>query len=389
MQADVVGSTAGLCAAKLYEELAEGTALDQALARAQIFVSQNLSDGTETREPFMAALTVTLPPEEILTVRSSKRETVKAVDQCRMLSNVIKVFVDRAEQRSKLIDSFYPVDPQTDPYSLVLVEGDSQAGKSWIARWCMDACARHRHQVQYVEVVRACSDWLAVLRAIRDGDGTKTGSLVHGRLDPARFHIFNWELNQRLLHNVVNPDRPEVATPTDDAMASLGETPSEHVIASTFASFREALQVVAEQTPLLLVLDHFSSEREALPAAHFRYLWEHLIARVGAGEVKNVKVVVVLSKTEKERDYEILSELERNYAEIPIAGLPPEQFFELGRELFSLLYSAQQDAQPLIEQYFQLHQRKIIKDWKISTLTGACQKLRELLAQIPGALCDQ
>ena len=45
----------------------------------------------------------------------------------------------------------------------------------------MDACARHRHQVQYVEVVRACSDWLAVLRAIRDGaDLRVAGWIVAG-----------------------------------------------------------------------------------------------------------------------------------------------------------------------------------------------------------------
>jgi hypothetical protein len=134
MQADVVGKTAGLCAARLYQEVASGTALDQALARAQIVVSQNVQGFADTREPFMGALTVSWPPEEVLTVRSSKQETVKAIEQCTMLSNVIKVFVDRTEQRAKVIDSFYPADPKGHRHSLVLVQGDSQVGKSWIAQ---------------------------------------------------------------------------------------------------------------------------------------------------------------------------------------------------------------------------------------------------------------
>jgi hypothetical protein len=170
-------------------------------------------------------------------------------------------------------------------------------------------------------------------------------------------------------------------------MAPLGEAPSEDMIRSTFAGFREALQRAAEPLPLLLVLDHFSSEREGLPAAHFKYLWEHLIARIGAGEVKNVKMVVVLSKTEKERDYGNLSDLEQNYAEIPIGGLPREQFAELGRELYSLVYpGTKEGAQPIIDRYFQLQQGEMANDWRISVLAQECESIKALLGRIPGVI---
>jgi hypothetical protein len=385
MQADVVGSTSGLCAATLYNEVGKGATLDRALALAQIAVSQKVPGATGTRESFMGALTVSRPPDQILAVRRSESETLKAVEQCTPLNEVINVFVDRLEQRTKLIQSFYPIRPEeVDPYSLTLVHGDSQAGKSWIAHWCMDACGRHKHQVRYIEIVRAYSNWLEVLRSIRDGDPQRKSLLIYRTLDPMAFGGFNWELNRRL-EGIIELD-PALAPPfEEDARKPLGDEFSEDMVTRTFTSFRDALQEVANPMPLLLVLDHFSSDRKALPAAHFRYLWENLISPIGAGLVKNVKMVVVLSKDEKERDYGNLANFERNYADVPIGGFPADQFSELGMELFSLLYpGTSPDAKPCAEGLLRLKQKHLKGEWSLAFLAEQCREINATLAKYTG-----
>ena len=383
MQADVIGTTSGLCAATLYKHIGTGAPLDEALARAQIAVSQK-PGVAGTREPFMGALTVARPPEQILAVRASKDDAVKAVEQCTPLHDKIKAFIDRTEQCADLIHSFYPVRPEEiDPYSLALVHGDSQVGKSWVAHWCMDACARHQHQVRYIEIVRSCSDWLTVLRSIRGGDPLRKTLLIHKPFDGTAFGFFNWELNRRL-EGVVDPDPALAPVFEEDALQPLGDDITNTMISRTFASFRNALQEAAKPMPLLLVLDHFSAGREALPAAHFRYLWEYLISPIGAGEVKNVKMAVVLSKREKEQDYENLADFERNYAEIPIGNLPPEHFCELGRELFYILYPARRPDSQLVEQALEFARQNLGAEWSLSLLAKRCRDINQFLTELSG-----
>jgi hypothetical protein len=380
MQADVVGTTSGLCAAALYKQIGAGAPLDEALARAQIAVSREVPGATGTREPFMGALTVSRPSEQVLSIRFSNGDAAKAVEQCTPLNDIIKVFVDRAEQCTNLIHSFYPIrQEEIEPYSLALVHGDSEVGKSWIAHWCMDACARHRHQVRYIEIVRACADWLTVLRGIRSGDPSRKMLCIHKPLDEAAFGLFNWELNRRL-EGVVDPEPALAPAFENDALRPLGDEFSDTMISRTFASFRDAIQEAARQMPLLLVLDHFSNERGALPAGHFRYLWEYLISPIGAGEVNNVKMVVVLSKREKEQDYENLADFGRNYAEVPIGNLAPAHFFELGKELFSLLYPAR--SPDLAEPLLKYAQQELRGEWSLSLLVKRCHEINAMFANL-------
>ncbi len=193
------------------------------------------------------------------------------------------------------------------------------------------------HELRYVEIAGdRGSDWLDVLLQIRDGDPKRAAqSFVFEPLPEVDFHQFNWELHHRL-QGKEPPDRNGaiVAPPTRGmagarALSELGE----HFAKYTFAAFRHALESVASRKPLILSLDHFTTGEATLPAAEMRnYLRPEWIDRVAGAKSSRVKLVLTLNDREYD-DYGI-AELDGLFQDVPLGGLPPEQFVELAREFF-------------------------------------------------------
>ena len=140
----------------------------------------------------------------------------------------IKDFVDRKPQRHKLcfgVDpiDFDPTDPDS-PYKDVLVlNGDSDVGKSSLLGYCLEGCKLRDWGLAYVDMKGGgAKDFLETLRIIRDGDPHSPSLLCRGNLDPAAFRRFNHEFNH--LDDLL-AGRPVPPCPRRVSRSTTGATP--------------------------------------------------------------------------------------------------------------------------------------------------------------------
>ncbi|MDX2034344.1 MAG: CHAT domain-containing protein [Blastocatellia bacterium] len=336
MQADVLGTAAGHLAGRFYSAIAEGLPIDAALARARTHVKTQLPNGIDLREWALPCLHVSIPPEKILPIKAAGPAPAISV-----FKDVIDKFVDRQIDRRKFvrgIDALAPLSGEKARCpNLIVVRGEEASGKTWISKWCMDACALQDHELRYVEVVSdRGKDWLDVLLQIRDGDPRRAAlSFVFAPLPEAAFHQFNWELHHRL-QGKEPPERngATVAPPGRDLPGArpMSEL-NEHFARHTFASFRGALEQAANGRLLILSLDHFTAGDATLPAPEMRnYLRPEWIDRIAGAKESPVKLVLTLN--DKEYDDYGIEELRGLFQDVPLGGLPPEQFVDLAKEFF-------------------------------------------------------
>ncbi|MFN0084763.1 MAG: CHAT domain-containing protein, partial [Blastocatellia bacterium] len=308
MQADVLGTAAGHLAGRFYRSIAEGLPLDAGLARARTHVKTQLPNGINLREWALPCLHLSIPPERVLPIKAARQEPAIMV-----FKDVVEKFVDRQLDRRKFVRGINPLGHMSPlaPLSeekarcpnLIIVRGEESSGKTWISKWCMDACAQQDHDLRYVEVVSdRGKDWLDVLLQIRDGDPNRAPlSFIFAPLPEEAFRQFNWELHHRL-QGKEPPQRPEGgagivappgrALPGARALNELGE----HFAKDTVASLHHALEQAAKDRPLILSLDHFTVGDAKLPAPEMRnYLRREWIDHIAGAKESRVKLVLTLN----------------------------------------------------------------------------------------------
>jgi hypothetical protein len=339
MQTDITGDAAGVFAGTVYQSLAELDPLDTALAHARRAIVNHIRS-VEKREWAVPVLTVALQPEEILPFSpKAPREVIDKIKECEVFKEV-EYFSDRIKERRKLFRGFYPLPPETPNKDVLIVKGDKDAGKSWLAAWCMESCALQNHNIRYVEASGTESKtWLDLLLQIRDGDDTKKSShIIHEQLKEAAFHRFDWELEHRFAGN--EPPNIWDGAIVKRRKIKLGDpnakwTPT--FIEDTFKSFRQAIVQAAEvNNPLIIVLDHFIKDDKDYVV---KYLLPYLIEPAAkkelrevdsTGGIRAVKFILVFREDEFV-NFDVKNSIS-SYHEVSLDSFNPKTFIELFTE---------------------------------------------------------
>lgn len=353
MQADVRGALAGPFAAELYEALASGVSLDAALAEARQAAIKPVY-GLTRRDWALPVLTLAAPPEHVLPLKPRvPAHVLNKIELCPAFQEVQKDFVNRKLERRQFHTSLSAPLPEDRTWNLLVIRGPSSAGKSAFVHWCMAGHVRQGLNVRYMEVADASDKkWLDILQQIRKGDANKALlSLIHEPLPEAAFTDFN----QIALD-------PIAAKRTDYA-------------ARVFTAFRKGLAQTAADTPLLLVLDHFTEGTGGLTASEFlAFLRPHLIDHIAIGNVALVRMVLVL--TDREYDDYQLSKVKSLFSEITIADRPRGEFARLAFEFFQ--YNGLGEKKGL-EGWIQMKVEELSDPWRMSELREFCNYSKKAL----------
>jgi hypothetical protein len=333
MQADIPGDQAAIFSAAFYERLAAGDALDVAVARARNDMTDSTNDGQNRRDWALPVLTTCMLPEGLLPLRPKiTGPRLVEVENCKFYKET-QSFVDRQSERLRFLETFEPIPPQTKLYNLVVVHGKPRSGKTWLVNWCAGTCAAQGHEVRRVEIAGPeGTNWLQVLRQIRDGDpkaAKDTPTPVYKPLPAEAFHEFNWTVNH-LLQGRTDPWDNQVC---EDLYGTLKIT-APNLPALCHEAFRKCLEKAADQKPLFLVLDHFRQGPSILPKEEFAWLRDELIAKIAAGAISSppspsfVRIVLVLDDSEYE-NYQV-ARLDGQFRDVSLNHLTREEFIELG-----------------------------------------------------------
>jgi hypothetical protein len=199
---------------------------------------------------------------------------------------------------------------------------------------------------------RGSRTFLEVLRFIRDGDPLRDSLLCASLDEQGAFSHFNFELEHLLLSRGRMPDVSEVPPNYKENKKSKGErtwTSSYENQVYLFSLFREALQKAAGDVPLVIVLDNMEIE----PGDFNTVLVPHLILPIRRGDVKNVKLILVLSqKNETEYDLRQLGP----YETIVVSKFKKEDFVPLALEF--IRYKKNPFDQP------RDHVKQIVDTWE-------------------------
>jgi len=384
MQADVRGDYASAFAGLLYERIADGDALDQALAAARGIAINKVNLTLRHRDWALPTLLLSRPPRQIFPMYSlapaSRTQEIYICEDFREQD----YFANRKTLRREIIHSFYP--PHADASKpvdappkrhLLVIHGKPESGKTAIVQWCMEVYARQQQEVRYIKLAgQGAPTWLDALCFIRDGDPNEApNSLIHRPLEASAFYKFNWDLKHRL-QGLAPPawDQSEVA-PVTSKGAPLPQTPEEKMVDKTFESFREALRSVAAEEALCIVLDDFNlrSASGAFAEMQFDFLRAHLIDYVARGEMPGVQMVLVLTTDEYEA-YK-LSNKKNLYPAIEIGSLNRSDFLDMAKEFFNYTGLDKDYAQTWIDVG-----KKVVKDpWQVSLLRTLHNRALELL----------
>ena len=257
MQGDIDGGAAATFSRGLYDALLENATLDVAVARGR---RRALAAGSSRRDFGLPTLTLSRPPDRVLPLRLGiDRERLNIVDM--LLPR--RPFVDRKDDRRTLLERLDP--PAADGVALTSIEGESDVGKTALARWTLRQLACRGHDVVYVDLAAGygthdgakCSA-IDVLRAIRDAV-YKVRTPEPGAVRP--FDPWTRALNHLCVGKPV-PDGEVTAQVRDDD-AQFDADPDD--LEEIFRRFREVLTSLAEPK-LLIALDH----TEAVDPGDFR-----------------------------------------------------------------------------------------------------------------------
>ena len=345
MLGDIKEEAAQTLAASIYEALAQGTPLDQAVARGRFLVSfSNKNIGLNTNQWALASLFLSVAPDKVLAIEYDIEEAARTrIRNDEELSH-LHAFVDRLEHRLNISTTVDPRSHTGANSSLLIVKGGGRVGKTSMVKLCLECSAMRGRKVTWVNAKGGQSSkkaggkrsqngredsitFLEVLRFIRDGDSS-LNSLLSPRLDEqGAFSQFNWDL-ARLLTPKKFEQEASVASPNyeepDETMTKRKLKGSPESLAPLFSRFRDALQKAAGEVPLVIVLDNMK-----IAPDHFNnVLIPHLILPIKRGEVSNVKLILVLSQ-KNETDYKEGLEQLGQYKPIEVLSFQQDEFLPL------------------------------------------------------------
>jgi hypothetical protein len=293
MQGDIRGQAAAMFGSGLYQALAGGELIDEAVTSARNAVYTEVGVTRQERDWFLPSLTLRVRPEQVLPVTYGISEDERRWVEDDLYKK-IRLFVDRTKERGKLAAGVDPDDGT--PGRLLVVTGDQRTGKTWLLHWIRMRCALRGRRVKYVDFRGEGNlNFLPALLTIRD-----TSEDV-ARLAAAAdaFDRFNYDLTflaeGKLTAEPIG-EVPKVPPPGPDTRLQSGPV---NAMEYLFGSFRGALNEASSSSQLILILDHVDG---LLKGAFLDYLYPHLIRKVFDGELPNVRVVLGLS-TEQRRDY--------------------------------------------------------------------------------------
>jgi hypothetical protein len=243
MQGDIPGDLAAEFSRHFYSGLIANEPVDMAVAKARWEMSQ-LRAGVITQKSWSFPVLQTRVWPSLVLPRAPDGPCVM---------QPVERFAGRLLERRRVRDA--ACRRQQDPTSLPLesphliaLVGDENAGKSHLAKWCLQVCARGGVRTAYVDFEQGKVDVLDALRQIRDGrkpPGTgQLTSLPNWPLPAAAFRPFNWELNQRMRGATLVQPLPEGAADIPDDGLALSATPNlpETFIDDTLHRFRLCLE---------------------------------------------------------------------------------------------------------------------------------------------------
>ncbi len=427
-QADVLGDRSGAFAAALYERIAKGDPLDAAVAQARGKTRGSDPNSLDRRNWALPALTLAQRLESVLPVQPRVPAPLDDwVKSCPRFG-VVESFVDRADDRLNCQGFCQPPGKTDTSPSILIVRGAPSAGKSALVDWCMEACAAQGYAVRCVELTEAETNWLDVLRKIRDNGG-ETGpnwsptSFLSEPLPARAFDRFNWLLNHYLARSTP-PEfgtRPHPELPVIDERARserLELTPEQ--ISSLWANYLAGLIDAAEQCysqvleklrvpaqravveqhqadlhataghwPLFLVLDNFSSS--SLPWGEFAFLKSRLIEPIGRAAgglgpsgLAALRLILVMRDGEY-RTYGMNEPSLQNLSkEVEVKDLPFQTFQSLAVEFLRCNKVSDDQA----DSFISLLLKKRVEDpsfipdpWSISRLPAFFKRFQELVTR--------
>jgi hypothetical protein len=255
------------------------------------------------------------------------------VDVCPELEPTLGSFVDRSLERRKLLALLEA------GRKVMVVQGEVDIGKSWLLQWCTDAWRRRLTDVRYIEI-GGCHNWLDVVRAIRDGNPSREGSIYYP-LEPGATAYLNWRLNA-LARGNADPDTSSFSVTEKEAPeVSLLSDPS-RAMADAHIKAMQALQAALRQAAggktLVIVLDNFSAGDQGLADGYFNLIRDHWIEPFIARGADDIRLVLGLDKGRSERYG--LDPPPTWCAITPLPHFPITEFRELILELLPLRYAA-------------------------------------------------
>lgn len=332
MQSDISGDAAVTCARGLYEALADGQPVGQALLAARQALLYRFSENS--RELYAPVLTTRVAARDILPMRSFGWEHEKHIAWQNLLKENWSHFVNQHPQRRKLYKALFEPRPGQ---SGLFVLGDNSVGKSWLVKWCTYAMALNGLQTQYLPADQS-RDWLELLRRLRDGCAT----LNCPGLDAEHRSEFNWKLNY-----LVQGQWPPAYVPgqiVPDNEGSHGDIVQRGQQVNGFDSavceaMVHALQQQVRKSPLVLVLDTPSLTVAATLKKPF------LDALVGPAAVEGIRVILCCHY-KLWQSYQDLNLDFSSWQQIVVSEIDQRQIGGLIRELLRLQFPESAQAKP-------------------------------------------
>lgn len=321
MQGDIRGQAAALFGGEFYSALASEESIDTAVTRARtaIYAETGYTDGA--RDWILPSLTLRVAPERVLAVAAAPEDARRVENQ---FKEWILAFVNRTEERHDLVAKVDPESKDEKPAKLLLVVGETEAGKTSLLHWLRRRCALRGRRVRYVDFGTSENlDYLQALYAIRD-QKEDVPSLAPGAA--AAFDRFNYDLGffaRGYLPEDRLGDLPQLDEPPRPR--TLGDGPV-RMIERLFLSFRDALSQATADSPMILILDHLGG----IPASDFqKRLYPLLIRDIVDDHVPNLRLVVALT-TEQVSTY---WPQEGDEVRVPVKLIERERFEELAGDV--------------------------------------------------------
>jgi hypothetical protein len=362
MQADIKGTTAGQFAGTLYVGLGKGLPLDLALVEARRAVAGK-DNVSVVGEACLATFTATRAPEAIFPPWSALApDWLGLMEECEYME-VVQYFVNHLEPRRDLVYKLWPYKGEA-PHHFCVMHGPEGVGKSSLAVWLLDLCIRVGHFFRYVSLRdTAGKSWLDVLRDIRGPKPDPASPTpAFDALPYDMFGMFHYQLKH--LAQGMEPVAPWDGAPVEDPG---GMVPITDRVLNAFLGFRAGLEKVAEIAPVVIVLDEFSD----IEAGTFWTLWEHLFKPIASRQVKNVRLVAVLTDSEFETRFAIKKtlqqrpQLQATHATRPLSLLPASKFVEITEEFMLVRYENLREDRELLHRALERKARNWTTDWSM------------------------
>jgi CHAT domain-containing protein len=299
MQGNIGGREAGLLAGTFYRDVGMSQSVTEGLLAARVRLASLKKYG----QAAFPALTMNIAPATALPEFPALPATYSnRLETCDLLPK-LKWFVNQLDSRRKIYRAFWPVTSADKPYSVLVLSGSSGYGKTALSAWAMDLALRVGSAVRYVRLSEdeARTNHVRILSLIW-GDGTG---------------------------EALSPLRDPLPAASVALTALIGDPNSP--VDVLYATFREALAEQAKLRPLTIVLDQFG---DRMDQGSFWVLWKLLLVPIARGQLKNVKVIVVLNDKElDEFDFETeikqRDDLRAPYDHLTLPGLKVDEFIEL------------------------------------------------------------